>query len=77
MDPLYLSHPTRYYMLEEDAEAAKYSSLFRHRLLSNRPDWMDHATPLQLAAETGRTLGLAEPVTAMKALPAAASSGGG
>lgn len=48
-DPLYLQHPPQYHLIEEDAEAARYSSLFRHRLIANRPDWMNHATPLQLA----------------------------
>lgn len=45
-DPLYLQHPPQYHLIEEDGEAARYSALFRHRLIGNRPDWMQHATPL-------------------------------
>jgi hypothetical protein len=56
-DPLYLQFPPEYHLIEEDEEAARYSSLFRHRLIANRPDWRDHATPLQLASPgSGRTL---------------------
>jgi hypothetical protein len=53
-DPLYLQHPPQYFLIEEDAEAARYSSLFRHRLIANRPDWQQHATPMQLAPAGAR-----------------------
>jgi hypothetical protein len=70
-DPLYLQYPPQYHLIEEDAEAARYSSLFRHRLIANRPDWMDHATPLQLApAGSKRSLIKAAAAAEVQALPA-------
>jgi hypothetical protein len=72
-DPLYLQHPPQYYLIEEDAEAARYSSLFRHRLIANRPDWQQYATPLQLApAGSGHTLikAAAAAAAGVQALPA-------
>jgi hypothetical protein len=70
-DPLYLQHPPQYYLIEEDAEALRYSSLFRHRLIANRPDWQQHATPLQLApAGSAHTLIKAAAAAGVQALPA-------
>jgi len=69
-DPLYLQHPPTYYLIEEDEEATRYSSLFRHRLITNRPDWMHHATPLQLApAGSRRSLVRAAVRPQVQALP--------
>lgn len=71
-DPLYLQHPPQYYLIEEDAEAVRYSSLFRHRLIANRPDWMNHASPLQLAPPgSKRMLIKAADVVERLALPSA------
>jgi hypothetical protein len=69
-DPLYLQHPPQYHLIEEDAEAVRYSSLFKHRLIANRPDWMDHATPLQLGPPgSGRSLIKAADAARVPALP--------
>jgi hypothetical protein len=71
-DPLYLQYPPEYHLIEEHEEAARYSSLFRLRLIANRLDWRDHATPLQLAP-SGSARTLAKAVQAaeqrVKALP--------
>lgn len=45
-DLLLLSHPPAFFVIEEDAEAARYPSLLRHRLLGQRPDWIVHAKQL-------------------------------
>jgi len=45
-DQLYLQHQPQYYVIEEDEEAVRYPQLFRHRLLTNRPDWMQKAKRL-------------------------------
>jgi len=38
------------WLIEEDAEAARFPTLFRHRLLGARDDWREHAVPLLPAA---------------------------
>lgn len=53
-DPLYLQHPSRYYLIEEDAEAVAFKCLFRRRLVdTSRPGWTGHAMELQLNAAVG------------------------
>jgi hypothetical protein len=53
-DPLYLKHQPQHYLIQEDAEAARYAALFSHRLIQNRPDWRQHAQQLQLLAPQGK-----------------------
>jgi hypothetical protein len=47
-DPLYLKHQPQHFLIEEDAEAVRYPTLFSHRLIQNKPDWKQHAQLLQL-----------------------------
>jgi hypothetical protein len=38
--------PARRWLIEEDAEAARFPTLFQHRLLGERPEWRQHAIEL-------------------------------
>jgi hypothetical protein len=57
-DPLYLKHQPQHFLIQEDAEAARYPGLFSHRLLQNRRDWQQHAQQLQLQAPRSKPLQL-------------------
>jgi hypothetical protein len=46
-DPLYVKHQPQHFLIQEDAEAARYPGLFSHRLLQNRRDWQQHAQQIQ------------------------------
>ena len=51
----------RRWLVEEDAEAARFPTLFRHRLLGAREDWKRHATELPLLLHTGAAETLVPP----------------
>lgn len=50
-DPLYLKYPPKQYVIHEDAEAVKYPSLLRHKLIGERADWMQHAQLLEAGSK--------------------------
>jgi hypothetical protein len=57
-DPLYLKHMPQHFLIQEDAEAARYPGLFSHRLIQNKQDWQQHAQQLQLQARRSTALQL-------------------
>jgi hypothetical protein len=50
----------RRWMIEEDAEAARFPTLFRHRLLSELPEWRQHA--VELLGDGGGGAAIAEAI---------------
>lgn len=50
-DPLYLKYQPQHYLIREDAQAARYPTLLRHKLIEHKENWIEHAERLQL---TGR-----------------------
>jgi hypothetical protein len=64
---------TQRWLIEEDAEAARFPTLFRHRLLGAREDWRRHAVPLLMLPSAAAGGALAASASASALLPRASS----